>query len=1352
MSMMPGILPGLMQLITPEPATTAAVMPDGEQATAGGFSALFSEKRSALHPEKPLTVTTEAEPAELAVSTTQQQIMAAFAVAAQMNAHITMTPAPLPVSSTPDVTKDVSQEIDSIQNVPVIPATPQGSAQLVADRTTNSPDVADTPEAHPVQPSVNQQPSGRNSDVTLQPNQVVALVQNVPTPVAEEVPAAREQSEVPSARNKEQFPGLEHQQTVNRMPDVTVTSHQDGATVQKVQTQPAAEPPQQPEQPVAGMPNVTGPPNPNPVTVSGDQNDQVQVIAKPVISGAVTAAASEPVTMAPPPGTVAQQIMHAAYQAEVMPTRMSMKQPLAQNVPTSPTAEQVVAVPATPPRLEQARVTSPHTVVPAVQQQDVRPPAEPQQPVGRMPEVSAQTNQIFDTVRNMPTTPTAPVTAPHVEQNPVRPVQSAGQTVPQQDVQPPVEQQEPIGRTPEVSIAPTNQSGATVQNVPTSPATPVTTPHQEQASISPVQSVGKTSPNQDLRPLAEQQQPAAKTSEVSVPTQQKVETVQNVQAPEIPVVAPRPEQSASLTADTQQPVGKTAPKQDLRPLAEQQQPAAKTSEVSVPTQQKVETIQNVHAPELPVVAPRPEQSVSLTADTQQSVGKTAPKQDLRPLAEQQQPAAKTSEVSVPTQQKVETVQNVQAPELPVVAPRPEQSASLTADTIGRTAPKQDLRPLAEQQQPVAEKPVVSVPTQQKVETVQNVQTPEIPVVAPRPEQSASLTADTQQSVGKTAPKQDLRPLAEQQQPVAEKPEVSVPTQQKLETVQNVQAPELPVVAPRPEQSASLTADTQQSVGKTAQKQDLRPLAEQRQPVAAKPEVSVPTQQKLETVQNLQTPEIPVTTPRPEQNPLTPVQPVAQTTPQQEVETVQNLPAAPQQNIEMVQNPQVAVSPVVTPRPKQNVSLSADNQQPIGRIPEEVRPSLAPSAEVHDNQNVAPVPVSSAPTEVEIAVSLSRPVTSAPVSAASAARTATAARGVHGTESVRNVQPQQAVAETTTTDTQNPATETVAPFIQPVPQQSSVAPETMQTAPVEDTKTQKSHSESAAVAVELLNTKQQAAQVEQPVAAVAEQTELAASAVTDTRSTLGQRALRGVAVQLDQKTAVENVQPRTQQTATVKEMTTVPPGIVTAGDASGSNSSLGRDGEQAGSNQQADSQTMTQPLFTPQKTEHQQAPAAKVSAEPVRQELPEQIAQQVRERLTQHELKPGHQQISLTLSPENLGEVKMNLSLQGQRLTVEIVTDNRIARDAIMQHADTLKETLARQNITMESFDVTTGGKGSGNNQGQNQNAWQELAKKQQQQQLWTSPRGYTTTAQADLPSGAAAYQSQKGRSMLDIHY
>ena len=185
---------------------------------------------------------------------------------------------------------------------------------------------------------------------------------------------------------------------------------------------------------------------------------------------------------------------------------------------------------------------------------------------------------------------------------------------------------------------------------------------------------------------------------------------------------------------------------------------------------------------------------------------------------------------------------------------------------------------------------------------------------------------------------------------------------------------------------------------------------------------------------------------------------------------------------------------------------------------------------------------------------------------------------------------------------------------------------------------------------------------------------------------------------------------------------------------------------------SDNQMLAQDMRGQLRAEQQNSPTLSAKpgpTEPARQDVPEQVMHQVKERLVQHDVKQGSQQITLTLSPDSLGELKMNLNLQGQKLSVEIVTENRTVRDAIIQHTDSLKESLARQNITMESFDVTTGGKGSGN-QGQNQSAWSELAK-QQQQQFWAPPRGYQV-AQADLPSGNAAYQGQQGQSMLDIHY
>lgn len=90
---------------------------------------------------------------------------------------------------------------------------------------------------------------------------------------------------------------------------------------------------------------------------------------------------------------------------------------------------------------------------------------------------------------------------------------------------------------------------------------------------------------------------------------------------------------------------------------------------------------------------------------------------------------------------------------------------------------------------------------------------------------------------------------------------------------------------------------------------------------------------------------------------------------------------------------------------------------------------------------------------------------------------------------------------------------------------------------------------------------------------------------------------------------------------------------------------------------------------------------------------EQVARQVFERLGTHEFKQGSDQISLRLSPEHLGTVQLNLRMEEQGLKLEIITEQRGVREALLRQGDELKETLARQNIRIDSFDVSTGNLG-----------------------------------------------------------
>lgn len=161
-----------------------------------------------------------------------------------------------------------------------------------------------------------------------------------------------------------------------------------------------------------------------------------------------------------------------------------------------------------------------------------------------------------------------------------------------------------------------------------------------------------------------------------------------------------------------------------------------------------------------------------------------------------------------------------------------------------------------------------------------------------------------------------------------------------------------------------------------------------------------------------------------------------------------------------------------------------------------------------------------------------------------------------------------------------------------------------------------------------------------------------------------------------------------------------------------------------------------------------APAA--PAEPLRSEPTDSIVRQVKDRLAAVEPKTGSEQIVLRLSPEHMGDLKLNLNMDGQRLKVEIVAENRTVRDALLQHADTLKESLARQNISMESFDVTFGGSSAGGF-GRNQDGWKQQVW-QRQQQVWTPPGKYGLAHNAPPPDMVARYQARGEHSMVDIHY
>jgi flagellar hook-length control protein FliK len=89
-------------------------------------------------------------------------------------------------------------------------------------------------------------------------------------------------------------------------------------------------------------------------------------------------------------------------------------------------------------------------------------------------------------------------------------------------------------------------------------------------------------------------------------------------------------------------------------------------------------------------------------------------------------------------------------------------------------------------------------------------------------------------------------------------------------------------------------------------------------------------------------------------------------------------------------------------------------------------------------------------------------------------------------------------------------------------------------------------------------------------------------------------------------------------------------------------------------------------------------------------LHESILSQVKESLVSHDGK-GNGTITVKLNPVDLGDLQINVRIENQQVKVEVITDNRSVRDALMGNLDNLKETFLKQNLNMERFDVSSGG-------------------------------------------------------------
>ncbi len=157
-------------------------------------------------------------------------------------------------------------------------------------------------------------------------------------------------------------------------------------------------------------------------------------------------------------------------------------------------------------------------------------------------------------------------------------------------------------------------------------------------------------------------------------------------------------------------------------------------------------------------------------------------------------------------------------------------------------------------------------------------------------------------------------------------------------------------------------------------------------------------------------------------------------------------------------------------------------------------------------------------------------------------------------------------------------------------------------------------------------------------------------------------------------------------------------------------------------------------------------------EPAKAAAEQQVMRQLTDRLEAHEIKQGADQITLKLSPDHLGDLQVNLRMDNQQVRVEIVAEHRSVREALLQQVDQLKESLSRQNIKMESFDVTTAN--NGGLMQQQGGDWRQTASERRPlyAQQFAAGRSATAGLSADAAGTAVQYFAPQYQSTLDVRF
>lgn len=168
------------------------------------------------------------------------------------------------------------------------------------------------------------------------------------------------------------------------------------------------------------------------------------------------------------------------------------------------------------------------------------------------------------------------------------------------------------------------------------------------------------------------------------------------------------------------------------------------------------------------------------------------------------------------------------------------------------------------------------------------------------------------------------------------------------------------------------------------------------------------------------------------------------------------------------------------------------------------------------------------------------------------------------------------------------------------------------------------------------------------------------------------------------------------------------------------------------------ETQENPRFDFQTNVHTQEPSANVQAtpNPVQQApLPQMNMQDVIDQIVQHtriHLSEDVKSIEMQLNPENLGKVYVHVSEKQGTVTAQLTAQNESLKEALVQQAAVLKESLNQQGIKVDAVEVSAGTHEFESSLERDAHSQEEQARQQEEQSARRSRRSINLNDLNDL--------------------